>query len=174
VQQQRAVLGAVLETLHVPEDAASDAAAKLQTEARRLAREAHELRTKLATGGGRPDGAAAPVEIKGIPAIIRRVEGVDKAGLRDVSDSLKSALPSGVVVLASATPDGKVAIVVSVTPDLKDRLHAGRIVKEIAPLVGGGGGGRPDFAEAGGKDPSKLDALLERSRLVIERMAAAG
>ena len=174
VQQQRAVLGAVLETLHVPEDAASDAAAKLQTEARRLAREAHELRTKLATGGGRPDGAAAPVEIKGIPAIIRRVEGVDKAGLRDVSDSLKSALPSGVVVLASATPDGKVAIVVSVTPDLKDRLHAGRIVKEIAPLVGGGGGGRPDFAEAGGKDPSTLDALLEQSRSVIERMAAAG
>jgi alanyl-tRNA synthetase len=174
VQQQRAVLGAVLATLHVPEEQAPDSVAKLQAESRRLAREAHDLRTKLATGGGRADGAAAPVEINGIPAIIRRVDGVDKAGLRDVSDSLKSALPSGVIVLASETPDGKVAIVVAVTPDLKDRLHAGRIVKEIAPLVGGGGGGRPDFAEAGGKDPSKLETLLEQSRSVIERMAAAG
>ena len=60
------------------------------------------------------------------------------------------------------------------TPDLKGRIHAGLVVKEIAPIVGGGGGGRPDFAEAGGKDPSRVDALLEQSRTVIERMAAAG
>src|SRR5690606_633041 len=103
------------------------------------------------------------VDISGVQAVIRRLEGLDKAGLRDVSDSLKSKLKSGVVVLASSTPDGKVGIVVSVTPDLKGRIHAGQIVKEIAPIVGGGGGGRPDFAEAGGKDPSKVDAMLEQS-----------
>jgi alanyl-tRNA synthetase len=76
-------------------------------------------------------------------------------------------------VLASSTPDGKVAIVVSVTPDLKGRVHAGQVVKEIAPIVGGGGGGRPDFAEAGGKDPSKIDQLLAASRTVVERMLSA-
>jgi alanyl-tRNA synthetase len=173
IQTQRDTLSGVLEALHVPEEQAGETVAKLLAENKRLAREAQSLRTKLATGG-RGNGAGEPVEIHGIKTIIRRVEGVDKAGLRDVSDSLKSTLPSGVIVLASSTPDGKVAIVVSVTSDLKSRIHAGQVVKEIAPIVGGGGGGRPDFAEAGGKDPSKVDALLEQSRVVIERMAAAG
>jgi alanyl-tRNA synthetase len=171
MQQERTILRTVLDVLHVPEDQAPDAVAKLQSENKRLAREAHDLRTKLATGT-REDGRTAPVDIRGVKAIIRRIEGVDKSGLRDVSDSLKSGLPSGVIVLASPTPDGKVAIVVAVTSDLKGRIHAGQVVKEIAPIVGGGGGGRPDFAEAGGKDPSKVDALLEQSRAIIERMAS--
>ena len=171
MQQERTILRTVLDVLHVPEDQAPDAVAKLQSENKRLAREAHDLRTKLATGT-REDGRTAPVDIRGVKAIIRRIEGVDKSGLRDVSDSLKSGLPSGVIVLAAPTPDGKVAIVVAVTSDLKGRIHAGQVVKEIAPIVGGGGGGRPDFAEAGGKDPSKVDALLEQSRAIIERMAS--
>jgi alanyl-tRNA synthetase len=172
MQQQRSALTTVLDALHVTEEHASDAVVKLQAENKRLTREAHELRTKLATGV-RGNGSGEPLDINGIKAIIRRVEGVDKSGLRDVSDSLKSALESGVIVLASSTPDGKVAILVSVTPDLKSRIHAGQVVKEIAPIVGGGGGGRPDFAEAGGKDPSKVEALLEQSRVVIGRMASA-
>ena len=172
-QRQRASLAAVLDSLRAGEDEAPDAIAKLQAEIKRLTRDVHELRTKLATGGG-GNGAGEAVDINGVQAVIRRLEGLDKAGLRDVSDSLKSKLKSGVVVLASSTPDGKVGIVVSVTPDLKGRIHAGQIVKEIAPLVGGGGGGRPDFAEAGGKDPSKVDAMLEKSRAVIERMASGG
>jgi len=173
VQRQRASLAAVLDSLRVGEEQAAESVAKLQGEIKRLTRDVHELRTKLATGGGGGgNGAGEAVDINGVQAVIRRLEGLDKAGLRDVSDSLKSKLKSGVVVLASSTPDGKVGIVVSVTPDLKGRIHAGQIVKEIAPIVGGGGGGRPDFAEAGGKDPSKLDALLEQSRAVIERMAS--
>ena len=96
--------------------------------------------------------------------------GLDKNALREFSDSLKAAIKSGVVVLASAADDGKVAIVASVTPDLKGRLHAGNIVKALAPIVGGGGGGRPDFAEAGGKDPSKIDAMLAEGRAVVEKM----
>jgi alanyl-tRNA synthetase len=172
IQAQRGTLSSVLEALHVTEDQAAETVAKLLAENKRLTREAQTLRTKLATGGG-GNGAGEPVDIHGVKAIIRRVEGVDKAGLRDVSDSLKSALISGVIVLASSTPDGKVAIVVAVTPDLKSRIHAGQVVKEIAPIVGGGGGGRPDFAEAGGRDPSKVEALLEQSRVVIERMASA-
>ena len=79
--------------------------------------------------------------------------GLDKDALRQLADSLKAKLKSGVVVLASDN-DGKVQIVVAVTPDLTSRIKAGQIVKEIAPLVGGGGGGRPDVAEAGGKQPA--------------------
>ena len=89
----------------------------------------------------------------------QRVDGLEKSALRGLSDSLRDRLGSGVVVLASES-DGKVALVVSVTKDLTGRVQAGRLVKELAPIVGGGGGGRPDFAEAGGKDPSKIDELL--------------
>ncbi|HEX6211133.1 MAG TPA: DHHA1 domain-containing protein, partial [Methylomirabilota bacterium] len=77
---------------------------------------------------------------------------------------------TGVVVLASTTPDDKVAIIASVTPDLKGRLHAGTIVKTLAPIVGGGGGGRADFAEAGGRDASKIDDMLAQGRTLVEEM----
>ena len=83
----------------------------------------------------------------------------------------ESRLGSGVVVLGAAG-DGKVHIVVSVTTDLTARVHAGKLVKLIAPVVGGGGGGRPDFAEAGGKHPEKLDELMVLSRRAIEQMLA--
>ena len=81
----------------------------------------------------------------------------------------RSSLGSGVVVLASEA-DGKVSLVVSVTKDLTGKVPAGQVVKQIAPIVGGGGGGRPDFAEAGGKDPGKIADLLKESRVVVERM----
>jgi alanyl-tRNA synthetase len=77
------------------------------------------------------------------------------------------------VVLASEN-DGKVTLVVAVTKDLTARVKAGDIVKAIAPIVGGGGGGRPDFAEAGGKDPGRIADLLTESRVVVERMLGTG
>jgi alanyl-tRNA synthetase len=171
VQQERERFDRVLDTLQVGEDQAVDAIARLQADTRRLVREAHDLRMKLAVGSPAIAAPAeAPTTILGVEAVLRRVEGLDKAALRDLSDSLKSRLKSGVIALASETPDARVAIVVSITPDLKGRIHAGQVVKEVAPIVGGGGGGRPDFAEAGGKDPSKIDELLTQSRLIIERM----
>jgi alanyl-tRNA synthetase len=174
LQQERERFNRVLDTLQVGEDQALDAIARLQADTRRLAREAHDLRMKLAVGSPAIAAPAeAPTTILGVEAVLRHVEGLDKAALRDLSDSLKSKLKSGVVALASETPDARVAIVVSITPDLKGRVHAGQVVKEVAPIVGGGGGGRPDFAEAGGKDPSKIDELLTQSRLVIERMLSA-
>jgi alanyl-tRNA synthetase len=84
-----------------------------------------------------------------------------------LSDSLRDRLGSGVVVLASEN-DGKVALVVAVTKDLTSRVQAGRLVKDLAPIVGGGGGGRPDLAEAGGKDPSAIDQLLARAPEVLK------
>ena len=105
----------------------------------------------------------------GVKLARRKVQDLDKDALRGLADSLKAKIKSGVVVLASEG-DGKVQIVVGVTPDLTGRIKAGQIVKAIAPIVGGGGGGRPDFAEAGGKHPEKIDEMLEESRRVIEAM----
>jgi alanyl-tRNA synthetase len=173
-QRQRAALASILDTLHSPEDQAVGAIEKLQTETRKLTREVSQLKTKLAMGSG---GAAADaddaVEVSGVKLARRKVADLDKDALRSLSDSLKAKIQSGVVVLASAN-DGKVQIVVAVTPDLTAKVKAGQIVKEIAPIVGGGGGGRPDFAEAGGKQPEKIDEMLEASRIVVARMLASG
>ena len=170
-QTRRETLQKLVTTLGVSDEQAADAASRLQQETRRLTREVQELKVKLAMGGGarlrRRDGRG---RFGGIKAVFRSVPGLDKNALREFSDSLKTAIKSGVVVLASAADDGKVAIVASVTPDLKGRLHAGNIVKALAPIVGGGGGGRPDFAEAGGKDPSKIDAMLAEGRALVEKM----
>ena len=162
-QQQRATIGRVLGALNTSEAQALEAVQRLQSESRRLAREVEQLKMKAALGGGSSIGPAetadTPVDVNGVKLVTRRVEGLEKAALRGISDALRDRLGSGVVVLVSES-DGKVALVVAVTKDLTSRVQAGRLVKELAPIVGGGGGGRPDFAEAGGRDPSKIDQLL--------------
>ena len=141
----------------------------LADENKRLARELQQARMKAAMGGGGTASADEAVEIKGVKLIAREVSGLDKDGLRALVDRHRDAIKSGVVVLACPS-DGKVSVVVGVTPDLTKKVPAGQIVKQIAPIVGGGGGGRPDFAEAGGKDPSKIAEMLAASRGVIEKM----
>ncbi len=170
--QQGAALRRVTETLNVTPEQAAPAVERLQAEIKRLSREVGELKVKAAMGGGGAPAAAADeaVEAGGVRLIARRMSGLDKAALRTLSDTLRDRLKSGVVVLASDN-DGKVALVVSVTKDLVPRLHAGTLVKQLAPIVGGGGGGRPDFAEAGGRDASKIDALLAASREAVAAMA---
>jgi alanyl-tRNA synthetase len=97
---------------------------------------------------------------------------VDKESLRSLADQLKSTLKSGIVILAAPAAEGKVTMIVTVTPDLTKRAPAGQLVKQLAPMVGGGGGGRPDFAEAGGKDSSKIGAMLAESPKVVEALLA--
>jgi alanyl-tRNA synthetase len=166
------VLQRLVSSLNVADDQAADAVTRLQAETKRLAREVQELKVKAALGGASTSGGAADdaVEIDGVRAVLRAVPGLDKKALRELSDSVKNRIKSGVVVLASATDEHKVAITAAITPDLKGRLHAGQIVKALAPIVGGGGGGRPDFAEAGGKDPSRIDAMLDEGRKVLASM----
>jgi alanyl-tRNA synthetase len=172
-QQQRAALERIVDALHVNEDQAADAIGRLQSEAKRLAREASQLKAKLAMGGGAgPSGGDEAVDVAGVKLARRRVTDLDKDALRGLADSLKARVRSGVVVIASEH-DGKVQVVVSVTPDLTGRLKAGQIVKEIAPIVGGGGGGRPDFAEAGGRLPGKIDEMLAASESVVARLLGA-
>jgi len=170
-QQQRATVTAVLDALHVPGEQAVEAIEKLHAETKRLARELSQAKTKMAMGGG-ADAGADTLDVGGVTLARRRVADLDKDALRNLADSLKAKIKSGVVVLASES-DGKVQIVVSVTPDLTQRVKAGQIVKEIAPIVGGGGGGRPDFAEAGGKQPEKIDEMLKASEDVIRKLVAA-
>ena len=98
--------------------------------------------------------------------IAASLEDMDREQMRSLADSLRNKWKSGVVVLASAGAGG-VAIVAAVTKDLTGKVQAGKIVGEIAKRVGGSGGGRPDMAEAGGKDPSQLDAALKSAAAVV-------
>ena len=127
---------------------------------------------KAAMGGGAGPASDDDVAVKGVTLVAREVAGLDKDGLRALVDQHRSRIKSGVVVLA-APADGKVVVVVGVTPDLTRKAPAGQIVKQLAALVGGGGGGRPDFAEAGGRDASKIQEMLAASRGIVEQMLSA-
>jgi alanyl-tRNA synthetase len=143
--------------------------AALQEETRRLGRELQQAKMKAALGGATSGAQDEVVDVAGVKLIAREVAGLDKDGLRALVDQHRSRIKSGVVVLA-APSDGKVSVVVGVTPDLTKKVPAGQVVKQLAPIVGGGGGGRPDFAEAGGKDPSKIGEMLAAARTIVEKM----
>jgi alanyl-tRNA synthetase len=113
-----------------------------------------------------PELLAKKQSFDGTNVLISQVDGVDAKQLRDIVDQVKEKLGSGVVVLAS-TGESNVNLVASVSADLTRRYHAGNIIKELARMVGGGGGGRPDFAQAGGKEPAKIDAVLKRAEELI-------
>ena len=150
---------------------AIDAVLKVHADKKRNDRENQQLRIKAAMG--RPEaGQSDDIEVAGVKVVAREVDGLDKDGLRALVDQHRSHIKSGVVILASPS-DGKVAVVVGVTADLTKRVPAGQVVKQLAPIVGGGGGGRPDFAEAGGKDPSKIGEMLVAARGVIEQLLTA-
>jgi alanyl-tRNA synthetase len=137
----------------------------------RLQKENQQLKTKLALGGG--GGGAADddkILIGESTLIAREMSDVDSESLRTLADTLKSRLKSGVVVLAAGMPEGKVSLIVTVTPDLAKKAPAGQLVKHLAPIVGGGGGGRADFAQAGGKDASKITELLSAAQKEVTRL----
>jgi len=169
VQEQRASLQRIVDALHANPDLAVDTIEKLQAEAKKLAREVSQLKTKLAMGGGATGQADEAVDVGGVKLARRKVADLDKDALRGLADSLKASIGSGVVVIASEQ-DGKVQVVVSVTADLTARVKAGAMVKALAPIVGGGGGGRPDFAEAGGKHPEKIDEMLAAAPAALQTL----
>ncbi len=133
--------------------------AALIDRARRLEKEVERLKTKLASGSG-TDLAAGAHEVGGVRVVSARVDGTDAKALRAAVDQLKAQLQSAVIVLASADGDAKITLVAGVTDDLTKRVQAGALVGQIAALVGGKGGGRADFAQAGGSDVAALDAAL--------------
>ncbi len=130
-------------------------------------KEIEQLRSKLVSGSI-DDILSNAVDVKGVKVITAKYEGLDMEGLRNTSDMLKNKIGSGVVVIAS-NYEGKVNFVVTATKDcLSKGIHCGNIIKETAKIAGGGGGGRPDMAQAGGKDTSKIKDALEHSIKVIE------
>ena len=98
-------------------------------------------------------------DVRGVKVLAHRVDNLERAQMRTLVDQLRDKLGSGVVVLGSAS-DGRVALIVGVTKDLTSRVQAGKVIGPVAQKVGGSGGGRPDMAEAGGKNPEALDAAL--------------
>jgi alanyl-tRNA synthetase len=136
-----------------------------EEEIKRLRRELDALRLKAAAAS--VSGAADEAkDVKGVKVLAQRVDGVDKAQMRELVDQLRGKLGSGVVVLGAAA-EGKVTLIVGVTKDLTGKVQAGKIVGTLAAMVGGRGGGRPDLAEAGGSDVGALDGALAKAPEVV-------
>ncbi len=158
-----------LEALKTQRDNLPHAIERLQEEVKRTRREIEELKLKIATGaaGGASSNGDEAREIAGVKVLAKIVDGLDANGQRQLSDTLLARLKSGVVVLGRKD-EGKASIIVRVSDDLKDRVRAGNVIKEIVPLIGGKGGGRPDMAEGGGPDADKLNEAIEAGYKVIE------
>jgi alanyl-tRNA synthetase len=150
-----------------PADALRQRLSSQEEELKKLRRELDEARMKSAAS--RVSGATdQAVEVAGFKVLAQRVDGLDRGQMRTLVDNLRNKLGSGVVVLGGAQEDGKVALIVGVTKDLTGKVQAGKVVGEIAKRVGGSGGGRPDMAEAGGKDAAQLDAALKSAADVVK------
>ena len=144
--------------------------AKLQDELKKTRRDVDELKLKIASGAiGTSSNGDDSRDVSGVKVLAREARGLDSAAMRQLSDTLLARIKSGVVVLGRSS-DGKVSLIVRTSSDLTGRVPAGQVIKELAPIVGGRGGGKADMAEGGGSQPEKLTAALEESYGVIERM----
>ena len=142
-----------------PSDAFRAKLSAQEDELKRLRRELEEARMKSAAGA-LDEALSRAVDVKGVRLVTLRADSLERGQLRTLVDNLKQKLGEGVVVLASAQPEGKVALIAGVTPALIKRIQAGKLVGAVAKLVGGSGGGKPEIAEAGGKDQGQIDAAL--------------
>ena len=152
-------LRAIGELLRGSEEDVAARVARLVAQQRDLERQLKQLQSKLA-GSQSDDLLRQARQVDGVTVLAAEVEGADDRGLRDLADRLREQIRSGVIVLGT-TRGERVLLLAAVTRDLTKRYHAGEIIKRIAPLVGGGGGGKPDLAQAGGKDPAGLRKALE-------------
>jgi alanyl-tRNA synthetase len=164
-QRVRELVANLSGRMGVAEENLLAAAERAEESNRQLEKQLETLKRNQALGN--VDALLAQAQtVAGIKLIAAEIEGADRTSLRAVADGLRQKLGSGVVVLG-AIDDGKVALLVAVTRDLTAKLHAGKIVQALAKEVGGSGGGRPDLAEAGGKDTSALKkALLQVPTLI--------
>jgi len=135
-----------------------------------LEKDLEQAKAKLASSAGN-DLAGQAVEVAGVKLLAAKLEGADPKGLRDLCDQLKNKLQSGVILLAAVNGE-KVSLIAGVTKDLTGSAKAGDLIKLAAEKVGGKGGGRPDMAQAGGSDPSGVEAALELAKdWVAEKFA---
>ena len=147
----------------------------MQERQKALEKELKQLKMRVATGGGGSTTASngeESIDIEGVALITRRFDDVSGGDLRNLADTFRSKIKSGVVVLGSVA-DGKVTLLTAVTKDLLDRVQANALINKLAPIVGGKGGGKPDLAQAGGKDPDKLDEAIAQAPHALRELLGA-
>jgi alanyl-tRNA synthetase len=168
IRRREKILEDIGGQLGARDGAAVERLEKLLAREKELEKKLRTLEQKLVNGANTGKADAEKVrEVNGIKIVTRKVEGVEAKSLREMADRLRQKYGSAVVAIGSDLGDNKVALLVAVTADLVQRIKAGDIVKEIAPIIGGTGGGRPDFAQAGGRDASKLDEALDRIATLV-------
>ncbi len=167
-QESQAQLARVAGIVHASEAELTDHIEKLLLKEKTLEHELQQLKTKVAQAeAGQLETQAR--DLKGVKVLASQVNGFDRAQLRTLVDSLRNKWKSAVIVLASAE-NSSVSIIAGVTKDLTNKVHAGKLAGAVAQAVGGKGGGRPDMAEAGGKDPSALPGALAQVYSSVEGM----
>lgn len=169
VRQREKVLKEIGNILKGTEEDAVEKLEKWLSQRRDLEQQLAQLQSKLA-GSQSEDIASRARRVNGINVVVSRVEGIEEKALREMADRLRDRLQPAVVVLGAVQGD-RVSLLAAVSKDATKSYHAGNIIKQIAPLVGGGGGGRPDFAQAGGKDATRLDEALQKVYELIEKGA---
>ncbi len=172
-REDERLIDASLAALSTQRDNLPNAIARMAEELKRTRKEMDDLKLKIATGsiGGGSGGEDETREINGVNVVGKVVDGLDANGTRQLSDTLLARLKSGVVVLGRKDGE-KVGIIVRVSDDLTNKVKAGDIIREIAPIVGGRGGGKPDMAEGGGTEPDKLAEAIDAAYGVIEKMVS--
>jgi alanyl-tRNA synthetase len=172
MEQHEALIREVASSLRGSPDEVPEKLRDVLERVRQMEREIRALKDKLASGSG-VDLAANAIDIQGVKVVAAQVDGADSGALRNAVDQLKSKLGSAVIVLASVDAQSKVLLVAGVTADQTSRVKAGELVGLVAAAVGGKGGGRADFAQAGGTDPTALpSALASVQTLVRQRFNA--
>ena len=167
IRKREKILEEIGAQLGARDGAAIERLEKLLAREKELEKKLRAMEQKLASGAG---GAADEEQVRdvgGVKIVTRKLDGVDPRTMREMADRMRQKHGSAVVALGSDLGDGKVAILVAVTPDLTAKIKAGDIIKNIAPIVGGTGGGRPDLAQAGGRDASKLDEALAKVAALV-------
>jgi alanyl-tRNA synthetase len=171
LRRQRHLLAAVEAELGAPAGQLLDELVALKSKLREQERELSQLRMKLLSG--ETGAGERRIEVEGVTVLTRQVPPAQAHELRNLADVLRGRLGSGVVVLGTCSDD-RVSLVAAVTDDLRGRIDAGRLARRMGDIVGGSGGGRADFAQAGGRDPRRLDEALAAVPAVVEEQLGGG
>jgi alanyl-tRNA synthetase len=165
IRQREDILRGISGLLRGSAEEAAGKLEKLLAQQRELEKRIVELQGKLA--GGTTQAKLDVRDVSGVKVAATRIEGLDDAGIRAAADQLREKYKLGAVLVASGAPEGRALLVAAVSKDATGKFHAGNIIKQLAPIVGGGGGGRPDFAQAGGKDASRLDEAVDKFYTIV-------
>jgi alanyl-tRNA synthetase len=167
IRKREKILEEIGAQLGARDGAAVERLEKLLAREKELEKKLRAMEQKLAGGAGAAGSEEEVREVAGVKIVTRKLDGVDPRTMREMADRMRQKHGSAVVALGSDLGEGKVALLVAVTADLTGKIKAGDIIKNIAPIVGGTGGGRPDLAQAGGRDASKLAEALAKVATLI-------